>query len=376
MSADFAFATVAELGRLLRARKVSPVALAEQALDRLQRLGPRYNAVVTLTQELCLAQALTAERGLRRSARNPLHGIPYGAKDLLATSGGIPTSWGLGSRRNHRFHEDAAVIERLRDAGAPLAAKLAMVELAGGMKYDQANASFTGPGVNPWNTGAWTGGSSTGSGAAVAAGLVPFAIGTETWGSITSPAAFCGISGLRPTLGRVSRRGAMALSWTLDKIGPMCRTAEDCGIVLEAIAGHDPADPASLTTPYRFFKPRAKGRKLRVALLKGADEGQPEVKANFDAALRQLRSIATFTETALPAYPYTDITSLIMFTEASSGLDGLLGEADFASLTAAETRTVPIALRSIPARDYLNALRLRLRAYRDVMAWFRAFDVI
>jgi aspartyl-tRNA(Asn)/glutamyl-tRNA(Gln) amidotransferase subunit A len=378
VSDDLAFVSVADLAKRLRAGKVRPVALAELSLERLERLGTRYNAVATLTRDRCLEQARRAERELRRGkARGPLHGIPYGAKDLLATSGGIPTSWGLGSRRNHQFDQDAAVIERLAAAGAPLAAKLAMVELAGGLKYDQANASFTGPGINPWNTGAWTGGSSTGSGAAVAAGLVPFAIGTETWGSITSPAAFCGVTGLRPTLGRVSRRGAMALSWTLDKIGPLARTAEDCGIVLQAIAGHDPADAASLHAPYRYAKPRALGRKLRLAMLKGADDtSQPEVRDNFRRALRELQDIADVRETLLPAYPWTEITSLIMFSEASAALDGVLDEADFDSLTAVETRTVPIAMRSLPARDYLNALRLRQQAYRDVLAWFREFDAI
>jgi aspartyl-tRNA(Asn)/glutamyl-tRNA(Gln) amidotransferase subunit A len=382
MSGDLAFASIPELAQRLRSRKLSPVALAEHALERLETLGPRYNALVTLTRERCLEQARRAERALRRAkargtSHSPLLGIPYGAKDLLATGGGIPTSWGLGSRRSHRFDDDAAVIERLAEAGAPLAAKLAMVELAGGLKYDQANASFTGPGINPWNPEAWTGGSSTGSGAAVAAGLVPFAIGSETWGSITSPAAFCGVTGLRPTLGRVSRRGAMALSWTLDKVGPLCRTAEDCGIVLQAIAGHDPLDAASLHQPFRFAKPRARGRRLRLATLQGADDtSQPEVRENFRRALQVLREVADIMETTLPPYPYTEITSLIMFSEASAALDGLLGDADFASLTAEESRSVPIALRAIPARDYLNALRLRQRAQRDVTAWFGDFDAI
>jgi aspartyl-tRNA(Asn)/glutamyl-tRNA(Gln) amidotransferase subunit A len=307
----------------------------------------------------------------------PLHGIPYGAKDLFATSGGIPTSWGLRARRNHTFDHDAAVIERMAAAGAPLAAKLAMVELASGLKYDQPNASFTGPGINPWNREAWTGGSSTGSAAAVAAGLVPFAIGTETWGSITSPAAFCGVTGLRPTLGRVSRRGTMVLSWTLDKIGPLCHTAEDCGRVLEVITGHDPQDAHTLRAPYRFTRTRLQGRRLRLALLKGADETpQPEVQENFRRALKMLGDIADFEETSLPVHPYTEITSLIMFSEASAALDGVLTEADFPTLTAEESCTVPIALRSISARDYLNALRLRQRVGRQVMAWLARYDAV
>jgi aspartyl-tRNA(Asn)/glutamyl-tRNA(Gln) amidotransferase subunit A len=375
---DLAFASLREFQKRLDSGALRPVALAEFTLERLATLGPRYNALVTLTQARCLAQARRAERELKRGrSRGPLHGIPYGAKDLLATAGGIPTSWGLASRRGQTFDRDAVAIERLEAAGAPLAAKLAMVELAGGLKYDQANASFTGPGINPWNREAWSGGSSSGSGSAVAAGLVPFALGSETWGSITSPAAFCGLSGLRPTLGRVSRRGTMALSWTLDKIGPLCRTAEDCGLVLEAIAGHDPEDAASLTVPYRFTRTRLRGRRLRLALLKGAaDTRQPAVAENFRRALDVLREVADLEETALPPYPYTEITSLIMFGEASAAFDGFLTDADFASLTAPESRTVPIALRSIAARDYLNALRLRRRAHRDVAAWLSRYDAI
>ena len=241
-----AFATVAELGRAIRSGAVSPVTLAEQFLARLDTVGRRLNAVVTLTPELALAQARQAEDELAAGVdRGPLHGIPYGAKDLLAVPG-YPTTWGAAPFAEQRFDAEAAVIERLREAGAVLVAKLAMVELAGGFGYEQPNAALTGPGRNAWDPAAWAGGSSSGSGSAVAAGCVPFAIGTETWGSIHCPAAFNGITGLRPTYGRVSRRGAMALSWTMDKIGPMARTADDCALVYAAIAGPDPADPTTL----------------------------------------------------------------------------------------------------------------------------------
>ncbi|HUJ75928.1 MAG TPA: amidase, partial [bacterium] len=236
-----------ELGGLVRQGECSPVQLAELALDALVRRGGRYQCVVTLTRERALRQAGQAEAELRQGRwRGPLHGIPYGAKDLLATGEGIPTTWGMAPLKEQVFTEDAAALQKLEQAGAVLVAKLAMVEVAGGLRYDQAHASFTGPGINPWNLEAWTGGSSSGSAAAVAAGLVPFAIGSETWGSITSPSAFCGISGLRPTLGRVSRRGCMALSWTLDKLGPLAHGADDCGLVLEALAGPDAQDPACL----------------------------------------------------------------------------------------------------------------------------------
>ena len=234
----------------MRTRQVSPVDLTETFLDRLAAIGPRYNAVVTLTPELARAQARRAERELAAGHwRGPLHGIPYGIKDLFATAG-IPTSWGAAPFRTQVFDYDATVVRRLRQAGAVLAAKLAMVELAGGLGYRQPDASFTGPGINPWGGTTWSGGSSSGSGSAVAAGLVPFAIGTETNGSIISPAANCGVAGLRPSYGRVSRHGGMPLAWSLDKPGPLALTADDCGLVLSAIAGFDADDPT--TTPRVF----------------------------------------------------------------------------------------------------------------------------
>ncbi|MGH2558598.1 MAG: amidase, partial [Thermomicrobiales bacterium] len=216
---EYAFATIPDLGRLLRDGSVSPVELAELALARLEDVGKPLNAVVRLTPELAREQARRAEDELARGVdRGPLHGIPYGAKDLLSAAG-IPTTWGAPPFADQVFPYDAAVVERLREAGAVLVAKLATVEIAGGFGYEQPNAALTGPGRNAWNREAWAGGSSSGSGAAVAAGCVPFAIGSETWGSIMSPAGYNGVSGLRPTYGRVSRRGAMALSWSMDKIG-------------------------------------------------------------------------------------------------------------------------------------------------------------
>ena len=236
-----AFASVRELGRMPRAGETTPTALTAFFLTRLESAGRRLNAVVTITRERALAEAALAERELAAGHdRGPLHGIPYGAKDLCATAPPYPTSWGAAPLRDQQFAADATVLARLRAAGAILVAKLAMVELAGGMGYEQPNATFTGPGLNPWNPDSWSGGSSSGSGSAVGAGAAPFAIGSETVGSIMTPAAFCGVSGLRPTYGRVSRHGAMALCWTLDKLGPMCRSADDCGLVLAAIAGPRP----------------------------------------------------------------------------------------------------------------------------------------
>ncbi len=298
----FAFASVRELGRMLRAGETTPIALAEYFLDRLDTVGRRYNAVVTLTRDRALAEAREAGRELAAGYdRGPLHGIPYGAKDLLATGGGIPTTWGAAPLRDQQFAHDAAVVERLHAAGAVLVAKLAMVELAGGFGYNQPDAAFTGPGKSPWNPEAWSGGSSSGSGSAVGAGAVPFAIGSETWGSILTPSSYCGITGLRPTYGRVSRRGAMALSYTLDKLGPMCRTADDCGLVLAAIAGPDPGDDTTLPNTYRYAPEAMRTSGFRLGVIAGAADGtQPEVGANFAATLDALRAIATIEEVTLP----------------------------------------------------------------------------
>src|SRR5262247_3290666 len=284
VTSSVVFMPIRDLSTLVQTRQVSPVELAETFLARLETLGPQYNAVVTVTRERALQQAKQAERDIAAGHyRGPLHGIPYGAKDLLATSGGIPTTWGAAPFRNQRFDHDATVIRKLEEAGAVLCAKLAMVELAGGMGYRQPNASFTGPGINPWDLGAWSGGSSSGSGSAVGAALVPFAIGSETWGSILSPAGYCGIAGLRPTYGRVSRHGALALCWTLDKLGPLALTADDCGLVLEAIAGRDPADPSTSDRVFRYEAEDVRARRFRFGVLRDVTSGvEDAVRASFE----------------------------------------------------------------------------------------------
>ena len=342
------------------------MALAETFLERLRTLGPRYHAVVTLTPDLALAQARRAERELAAGHwRGPLHGIPYGIKDLFATAG-IPTSWGAAPFRHQVFDYDATVVRRLEHAGAVLAAKLAMVELAGGLGYRQPNASFTGPGINPWGGETWSGGSSSGSGSAVAAGLVPFAIGTETNGSIISPAANCGIAGLRPSYGRVSRRGGMPLAWSLDKPGPMALTADDCGLVLEAIAGFDADDP---TTTRRTFSyaPAAPGRRFRLALPEGAtDDADPAVRDNFAAALEALGEIADIEPVTLPDYPYQAVISAIMMSESASIFAEFARSGKSAQMTAPEDRYGIHARGATLAADYLRAQRIRRLLARDL----------
>src|SRR6516225_3399997 len=236
------YASVGELAKQIESKQLSPVELTESYLERSEKLGSRLNAYARLTPTAALEQAKAAEKDIKRGHyRGPLHGIPYAAKDLLAVKG-IPTTWGAKPFANQVFDYNATVIEHLHNVGAILIGKAAMIELAGGMGYMYASASLQGEAKNPWDKTCWTCGSSSGSGAIVAAGLAGFAIGTETWGSIVCPSAFCGVSGLRPTYGRVSRYGAMALSYSMDKIGPMARSAEDCTTVFAAIAGHDPLD--------------------------------------------------------------------------------------------------------------------------------------
>src|SRR5437899_3117799 len=249
LSDDVLYLPVTELSRRIRLKRLSPVQLTESYLERSRKIGAGLNAYATLTPELALKQAHAAEKEIASGKyRGPLHGIPYAAKDLLAVQG-YATGWGARPCSDQRFDYDATVVRRLEDAGAILIGKAAMIELAGGMGYRYASASASGPAKNPWNEDYWTCGSSSGSAAVVAAGLAGFAIGTETWGSIICPSGFTGITGLRPTLGRVSRYGAMALAYSMDKIGPMGRLAEDCDLVLKIIAGHDSQDGYSLPAP-------------------------------------------------------------------------------------------------------------------------------
>ncbi|MBA3893768.1 MAG: amidase [Gemmatimonadales bacterium] len=358
---ELTWLTIPELGRLVRSRKASSVELAQHFLDRLERLGPAYNAVVTVLREPAIAEARLRDAELAKGRdRGPLHGIPYGAKDLLAVEG-APTTWGAEPYRNQMLSGDATVVRRLRGAGAVLCAKLAMVELAGGMGYNQAFASFTGPGKSPWNPARWSGGSSSGSGAAVGAGLVPFAIGSETWGSIQYPAAFCGVSGLRPTYGRVSRHGAMALSWTMDKLGPLARTADDCGTVLAAIAGSDPADPSTLDRPFAYRAGTGSRRRYRLGILEGTlDKTQPEVRRNFEESLRVLREYAEVEDgLELPDFPYEAMASIVIDAEAASAFEPLFESGRITELTAPEDRIGGYAGQVVLAKDYIRALRAR-----------------
>jgi aspartyl-tRNA(Asn)/glutamyl-tRNA(Gln) amidotransferase subunit A len=372
------FRSLRELAEALRARQVSPVELAEAFLRRLETLGPRYNAIVTLTRQRALVEARRAEAEIAAGGwRGPLHGIPYGVKDLLATAGGVPTTWGAAPLRTQTFDFDATAVRRLEQAGAVLVAKLAMVELAGGMGYRQPSATFTGPGISPWGADAWSGGSSSGSGSAVAAGLVPFAIGSETWGSILSPAANCGVSGLRPTYGRVSRHGAMALCWTLDKLGPLALTADDCGLVLDAIAGPDPHDPTAARRPFRYTGGEAVGRRFRFGVIRDvAATAEAAVREAFDRSLEILRQIGTVEEVTIADLPYEAITRTILMAEAASAFEDMIENGAIAGLTAPEDRFTAYARDAILAKDYIKALRLRALVVREADRVLSGLDAL
>jgi aspartyl-tRNA(Asn)/glutamyl-tRNA(Gln) amidotransferase subunit A len=371
------YRSVTELGALLRTKAVSSVELTRLYLDRLEQQGGALNAVAERTPELALAQALQADKELAAGQpRGPLHGIPYGAKDLLATAG-IPTRWGSPAHEDQVFDYDAAVVARLRDAGAVLVGKLAMVELAGGGGYEYASASREGPGRCPWNPDRWAGGSSSGSGAAVGAGAVGFAIGTETWGSIMTPAAFCGVSGLRPTYGRVSRYGAMALSWTMDKIGPMARSAEDCGHILQAIAGHDPRDPS--TTTDRFtFRPRPARASLRLGVLPHDYSKSPAAQQAFEAARNVFKKRKFRLQDAdyPPDIPYDAAAGTIITAEASAAFENLIRSPKLSALADAHQQAGLIAGLALPASDYLRALRIRAIALKALNTLWDAFDAL
>src|SRR5271170_712841 len=304
------YASVGELAKQIQSKQLSPVELTKSYLERSEKLGPKLNAYARLTPTLALEQAQAAEKEIQRGHyRGPLHGIPYAAKDLLAVKD-IPCTWGAKPYADQVFQYDATVIEHLTRVGAILIGKAAMIELAGGMGYRFASASLQGAAKNPWDTKCWTCGSSSGSGAIVAAGLAAFAIGSETWGSIICPSAFCGISGLRPTYGRVSRYGAMALAPSMDKIGPLARSAEDCARVFAAIAGHDPKDRSTVPMDKGAFtySPSLdlKTRPLRVGWLSNAWKNlDPSVAKIADTTEKSLHKIFPTTHDAqLPTGPW------------------------------------------------------------------------
>jgi aspartyl-tRNA(Asn)/glutamyl-tRNA(Gln) amidotransferase subunit A len=372
--------TVAELGSRIRARSLSPVELTEGYLDRIHRYAPKLNAFARVTPDLALEQARAAESEIARGHyRGPLHGIPYGAKDLFATAG-IETEWGARACKGQKFDRDATVVKRLRDAGAILLGKLAMVEFAGGLGYRFANASSSGPGRNPWDPSRWTGGSSSGSGAAVAGSLVGFALGTETWGSILCPSAFCGITGVRPTYGRVSRAGAMVCSFTFDKVGPLARSASDCRLILQAIAGHDPDDPTSSEEPVRVGARSGKSiASLKAALFSPdfSKGGEPEAKAAFDRAVADLRAAGLNIEEAkLPEFPTSEVAGLIITAEALSTFEKFYRDGSVRKMVDPYAPYQMEINQKMTGADLVKAWRMRRVLQEKMVEFFSEHDVI
>jgi Asp-tRNA(Asn)/Glu-tRNA(Gln) amidotransferase A subunit family amidase len=364
---DIAFWPVTQLAALIRTRQISSVELTKLYLDRLQRYDPSLKCVVTFTADLALKQARRADREIARGEyRGPLHGIPYGAKDLLATRG-IRTTWGAEPYRDQAPTVNAAVIDRLEAAGAVLIAKLSVGALAwGDVCLDGVTTK------NPWNLEEGSSGSSAGSASASAAGLVGFTIGTETLGSIVSPSTRCRVTGLRPTFGRVSRYGAMALSWSMDKIGPICRSVEDCALVFDAIRGPDGRDLTVTDYPFNYDA-RLDVKRLRVGYVKSAFEKDRENKANDDETLRVLTSLGIkLIPIELPAFPY-EALNFILFAEAAAAFDELTRSNRDDLLTRQVKDAWPNVLRHsrlIPAVEYIQANRIRalaMRAMQDVM---------
>src|SRR5947209_9480603 len=374
--------SVSELAKRIEAKKLSPVELTQIYLDRSQKLGPRYNAYALLTPEIALEQAKAAEKEIGRGHyRGPLHGIPYAAKDLLAVKG-LPTTWGAKPYANQVFDYNATVIDHLSRVGAVMIGKAAMIELAGGMGYRFASASLQGEAKNPWDATCWTCGSSSGSGAIVAAGLAAFAIGTETWGSIICPSAFCGVSGLRPTYGRVSRYGAMALAPSMDKIGPMARSAEDCARIFAAIAGHDPKDRGTLPLDKAAvtYSPsiELKSRALKIGWLTNAwKKPEPGVAKAADAAEKVVKKYFPGMKNAkLPEGPFEDAGNIIIAVEGASSFRSLIRSGRVSELADPLGQLAGYVNEQFSGADYVQALRVRDILQRKMAAMFDTFDLL
>jgi Asp-tRNA(Asn)/Glu-tRNA(Gln) amidotransferase A subunit family amidase len=384
---DLAFATVPQLAELIRSRRVTSTELTRMYLARLKRFGPKLLCVVTLTEDLALKQAADADADLKRGKyRGPLHGIPWGAKDLFATKG-IKTTWGAEPYRDQVIDYDATVVERLREAGAVLVAKLSMGALTQGPKW------FGGVTRNPWQPNEarlGSSGSSAGPASATAAGLVGFSIGTETLGSIVSPSSRCGCTGLRPTYGRVSRYGAMGLSWTMDKIGPICRGVEDCAAALSAIYGPDGRDITVGDAPFNW-NPDSNIASLRIGYLKTEFDGSG-FQPNTDQQRQQMEQRGAVYKTALetleqagaklvpiemPTFP-TNSLRFILTAEAAAAFDDITRDGRVNELSGQDRGDWPNTFRTsrfIPAVEYLRAQRARTLLIHEMEKLMSQWDV-
>ena len=369
---DVAFWSLTDLSELVQTRQVTSVELTRMYIDRLERHGPKLECVVTLTEDLAMRQASRADAELARGVcRSPLHGIPWGAKDLLAEDE-YRTTWGAKPFEEQRLPYDATVVRRLEEAGAVLIAKLTLGALAWGDVW------FGGKTRNPWNLEQGSSGSSAGSASATVAGLVGFSIGSETWGSIVSPVTRCGASGLRPTFGRVSRYGAMALSWSMDKLGPICRTVEDCGLVLEAIYGPDGQDPTVRDVPFDWDVGLPL-EDLRIGYYKSAFEAEHDWYAYDWKAVEALRSLGVKPiPIELPEKIPTGALSFILSVEAAAAFDELTRSGRDELLVRQIEDAWPNVFRQsrlIPAVEYVQANRARTMLMGALRTAMEGIDV-
>ena len=370
---ELAFYTVGELAYLIKNRKITSSELTQLYLNRLKRYGDTLQCVITITEELALSQAQQADEEI--SAGNyigPLHGIPYGVKDLLSVEG-YPTTWGAAPYQDQQLAGTATVVNRLTEAGGVLVAKLSMGALAWGDMW------FGGKTKNPWNLSQGSSGSSAGSASATAAGLVAFSIGTETLGSIVSPSTRCGNSGLRPTYGRVSRHGAMALSWSMDKIGPICRSAQDCAIVFSAIHGPDNIDPTLYEAGFEYEE-NIDWKSFRVGYVKQWFEGRHRWKMQDSLALETLRTLgADLQEVTWEIDLPVSAMTLTLSAEAAAAFDELTRSNQDSLLVRQIENAWPNVFRAarfIPAVEYIQANRIRTLLVQQVHELMKDYDVL
>lgn len=368
---DLAYYSVRELAELLRTKKISSVELTKFFLDRLKKYDTKLHYAITITEDLALKQAVQADNEIKAGKyRGLLHGIPYGAKDLLAVKG-YKTTWGSVPYKDQIIDQDAVVIQRLEKAGAVLCAKLTLGELAMGDVW------FGGKTLNPWDLNRGSSGSSAGSASSVAAGLLPFAIGSETLGSIVSPSTECGTTGLRPTYGRVPRTGAMTLSWSMDKLGPICRTVEDCAIVFNAIQGVDGQDFTCMEAPFNYDGTRGL-QGIRIAYLKNDFERKYPNKSMDSLSLVVLKKLgAELIPLELPDLPSNDI-SFLLGVEAAAAFDELTRSGKDDLMVRQTKNAWPNAFRSarfIPAVEYIQANRHRTLLIQEMERRMKGIDV-
>ncbi len=368
---ELAFYTIPQLAELIRTRQISSEELTKFYLARLKKYGPKLECVITLTEDLALQQARQADKEIKAGKyKGLLHGIPFGVKDLLSTSQ-YKTTWGAMPYKEQQLHEDATVVKRLEDAGAVLVAKTTLGALAMGDVW------FGGKTRTPWDITKGSSGSSAGSASAVAAGLLPFALGTETLGSIVSPSTACGTTGLRPTFGRVSRHGAMALSWSMDKIGPIARSAEDCAIVFNAIYGPDGLDPSVYDAPFNY-NPNINPKQLRVGYLQKDFARKYGFKENDERTLQTLRDAGIeLVPIELPDLPAGDLT-LTISVEGAAAFDELTRGGRDSLLVAQGKGAWPNlfrAARFVPAVEYIQAQRVRTLLVQQMQEKLKDVDV-